>query len=135
MTAIYHFFDCRGQGYDNARNMSGCYNGTQFHLKEENSLCLFSPCACHSLNLCGVDSACACNEAVTFFGMVQKIYNCFSSSPRRWEILTGHIGASLHGLSETRWTARITSIRPFSKNISGIRESLEELLTLNLTVQ
>ena len=101
------FFDCRGQGYDNVRNMSGCYNGTQFHLKEENPLYLFSPCACHSLNLCGVDSACACNEAVTFFCMVQKIYNCFSSSPRRWEILTGHIG-----VYTTAWTFRNTLDSP-----------------------
>ena len=49
--------DCRGQGYDNAANMSGKYNGAQQHIKSVNPLCLYSPCGCHSLNLCGVDSA------------------------------------------------------------------------------
>ena len=45
--------DCRGQGYDNAANMSGKYNGAQQHISTINPLCLYSPCACHSLNLCG----------------------------------------------------------------------------------
>ena len=51
------FKDCRGQGYDNASNMSGKYNGVQNILKQENPLCTFSPCGCHSLNLCGAKSA------------------------------------------------------------------------------
>ena len=58
--------DCRGQGYDNAANMSGKYNGAQIHIKSINPLSLYSPCACHSLNLCGADSAKSCMEAVTF---------------------------------------------------------------------
>ena len=67
--------DCRGQGYDNAANMSGRYNGAQQHVTSVNPLCLYSPCACHSLNLCGTNSVICCPEAVTFFGMVQTIYN------------------------------------------------------------
>lgn len=96
--------DCRGQGYDNAANMSGKYNGTQKRILDLNSLCLFSPCGCHSLNLCGVDSAACCSHAITFFGMVGTIYNLFSCSPKRWGILQENIGSSLHGLSCTRWT-------------------------------
>ncbi len=59
--------DCQGQGYDNAANMSGKYNGAQTRIRSMNSLSLYSPCACHSLNLCGNDSAMSCKEAVTFF--------------------------------------------------------------------
>eukprot|EP00112_Aurelia_sp_Birch-Aquarium-sp1_P011535 Seg2424.4 transcript_id=Seg2424.4/GoldUCD/mRNA.D3Y31 product="Zinc finger MYM-type protein 1" protein_id=Seg2424.4/GoldUCD/D3Y31 len=33
--------DCRGQGYDNAANMSGKYNGAQQHILVENPLCLY----------------------------------------------------------------------------------------------
>ena len=51
------FKDCRGQGYDNASNMSGKYNGVQNILKQENPSCTVSPCGCHSLNLCGAKSA------------------------------------------------------------------------------
>ena len=75
--------DCHGQGYDTAANMSGEYNGVQSHLKDKNSLIKYSPCACHSLNLCGNDAAECCKEAITFFGMVQWIYNFFHSSPKR----------------------------------------------------
>ena len=125
--------DCRGQGYDNAANMSGKYNGAQQHILTENPLCLYSPCACHSLNLCGADSAACCKEAVTFFGMVQTVYNLFSSSPQRWLILQGSIGSSLHGLSGTRWTDRVASVRPFAAHLPGIRSALEQLHTLNLT--
>ena len=53
--------DCRGQGYDNAANMSGKYNGAQQHILAENPLCLYSPCACQSLNHCGADSAACCD--------------------------------------------------------------------------
>ena len=52
--------DCRGQGYDNAANMSGKYNGAQKHINTVNPLCLYSPCGCHSLNLLGADSAESC---------------------------------------------------------------------------
>ena len=101
--------DCLGQGYENAANMSGKYNGAQQHILAENHLCLYSPCACHSLNL-GADSAACCKEAVTFFGMVQTVYNLFPSSPQRWSILRENIGSSLHGLSGTRWTDRVASV-------------------------
>ncbi|XP_037797190.1 zinc finger MYM-type protein 1-like [Penaeus monodon] len=108
--------DCRGQGYDNAANMSGKYNGAQQHILAENPLCLYSPCACRSLNLCGADSAACCKEAVTFFGMVQTVYNPFSSSPQRWSILHENIGSSLQSLSGTRWTDRVASVHHLQLN-------------------
>ena len=74
--------DCRGQGYDNAANMSGKYNGTTSHIKSINPLSLYSPFACHSLNICGADSAKSCAEALIFFGMVQTVYSLFSCSPQ-----------------------------------------------------
>lgn len=122
--------DCRGQGYDNASNMSGEYKGVQSHLKGKNPLCLFSPCGCHSLNLCGSDAAACCKDVVTFFGMVQTVYNICSSSPKRWEILKNHIGSSLHGLSGTRWTDRVASVRPFAHHLPGILSALKEISQL-----
>ena len=85
------------------------------------------------MNLCGADSAISCTEAVTFFGMVQTVYNLFSSSPQRWKILLSHIGSSLHGLSGTRWTDRVASVRLFAAHLPGIKKALEEHLSLNLT--
>ena len=85
------FSNCRGQGYDNGANMSGKYNGAQSHILKKHNICIFSPCGCHSLNLVGQDYAAICTDAVTFFGTVQTIYNLFSCSPKRWEILTYNI--------------------------------------------
>lgn len=67
--------------------MSGAYKGVQARILENNPLAIFSPCACHSLNLCGVNAAESCTEANTFFAVIQKLYNIFSGSPQRWEIL------------------------------------------------
>lgn len=85
------------------------------------------------INLCGVDAAACCKHAITYFGVVQTVYNLFSSSPHRWEILLDELGGTLNGLSGTRWTDRVASVRPFAKSIPGIRVALEKLHSLNLT--
>ena len=103
---------CRGQGYKNGSNMSGKHKGAQKVILKENPLALYSPCACHSLNLCGVHAAECCPDAITFFGNIQKLFNFFSSSPPRWEILKKCIGGSLHSSSQTRWSAKIAAVQP-----------------------
>ena len=81
--------------------MSGCYKEAQAYIQKENAVAFFFLCACHSLNLCGVHAAESCPQAITFFGTVKKLYNLFSSSPQRWEILQETIGCCLHKLSTT----------------------------------
>ena len=96
--------DCRGQGYDNGSNMSGKYEGAQAHVLRSSPLAVFSTCACHSLNLHGSHAAECCPQVQTFFGMVQNMYNLFSSSPMWWKILQENIGRLLHPLSHTHWS-------------------------------
>jgi hypothetical protein len=81
------FKNCIGQGYDIGANMAGKYKGVQAILLQTNPSCIFSSCGNHTLNLVGVDCAESCNEAVKYFGLIQRMYNLFSSSPQRWEIL------------------------------------------------
>lgn len=83
--------NCRGQSYDNASNMSGSFEGVQSHVKKQNHLALYIPCTAHSLNLVGVHSVDCCVEAISFFGFLQKLYNFFSFSTHRWEILINSI--------------------------------------------
>ena len=125
--------NCRGQGYDNGSNMSGKYKGAQAHILKQCPLATYSPCACHSLNLCGVHAAESCPKVITFFGVIQKLYAIFSSSPRRWEILKQNIGCSLHSMSQTRWSARVDSVRPFAAHIGGLKTAVENALEMNLT--
>ncbi|XP_004208008.2 uncharacterized protein LOC101239967 [Hydra vulgaris] len=100
--------DCRGQGYDNGSNMSGQYKGAQAEIIKENQLAIYSPCACHNLNL---------------------------SSPQRWQILKENIGCSLHSMSNTRWSARIESVKPFAEHVPGLKSAIQDLKKLNLTAE
>ncbi|XP_050065351.1 zinc finger MYM-type protein 1-like [Aphis gossypii] len=81
------FKNCRGQGYDNGANMAGKYQGVQARLKEINKHAEFVPCAAHSLNLIGVHAASVSVKMISFFGIIQNIFNYFSGSTSRWEIL------------------------------------------------
>jgi hypothetical protein len=74
--------DIRGQGYYNRSNMKGCRKGVKTRLLEINPRALFMPCACHSLNLTLCDMANSCGKAISFFGIVQRIYVLFSSSTK-----------------------------------------------------
>jgi len=106
---------CRGQGYDNGSNMAGIYNGVQALIMQKNPQAVYLPCCAHSLNLCGVHVVESSTVVKSFFGNIQKLYNFFSSSPSRWKVLQDNTGISLHGLSNTSWSARIDAIKPLVK--------------------
>lgn len=118
--------DCRGQSYDNASNMSGKYSGVQSRIKEVCEYAIYIPCAAHSLNLVGVQAVECVTEAVAFFQFVQKLYNFFSASTKRWKILTEHLGVNkvLKPLSETRWSARANAINALQNGYLNISEAL-----------
>ena len=118
---------CRGQGYDNGSNMSGCYKGAQALIQEKNPQAVFSPCSAHTLNLCGVHAAESNDVVKTFLGNIQKLYNLCSSSPSRWKILQEIAQISLHRLSVTRWSSRIEAVKPLAKRPREILEALNSL--------
>src|SRR6266540_6789026 len=70
--------DIRGQGYDNGSNMKGKHKGVQRRLLNINRRALYMSCACHSLNLTLCDMAKSCGKAVSFFGILQRIYVLFA---------------------------------------------------------
>ncbi|XP_042450150.1 zinc finger MYM-type protein 1-like [Zingiber officinale] len=118
----------RGQGYDNGSNMKGKHQGVQKRLLEINPRALYMPCACHSLNLTLSDMAHSCVKAVSFFGIVQRIYTLFSSSPKRWKILLNNVkGLIVKSLSNTRWESRIKSVQAIRFQIVEVRAALLEL--------
>ena len=128
--------DYRAQAYDNAANMAGKYNGAQAKILEQCPMAILSPCGCHTLNLCGNDAAECLPEAITYFGTVQTIYNLFRSSPKRWELLKkNRISCFLHGMSETKWSDRLQSIKPFAVHLTGIQLALQDLLEITLTAK
>lgn len=123
--------DCRGQSYDNASNMSGKYSGLQARIKEKCEFAAFVPCAGHSLNLVGVHAAGCVPEVTQFFEIIQKVYNFFSGSTYRWNILTEHLGLKkvVKSLSQTRWSARADAVSALHEGHKQIIEALLAIAT------
>ncbi len=120
--------DIRGQGYDNGSNMKGKHQGVQKRLIDINPRALYMPCACHSLNLTLCDMAKSCGKAITFFGIVQRIYVLFSGSTKRWNVLIKHVPSlTVKPLSNTRWESRIKSVTAIRYQATEIRSALYEL--------
>lgn len=123
----------RGQSYDNAANMSGCYNGLQAHICKINRLAHYIPCAAHSLNLVGVSATESCVNAISFFGLVQKLFNFFSASTHRWavmsECLENEAGSTLvlKRVTGTRWCERADATRALSHGYSSFQKALSIL--------
>lgn len=132
---------CRGQSYDNASNMSGCYSGLQARILKRNPLADYLPCAAHSLNLVGVCAAECAGEAVRFFETVQSLYTFFSASTRRWEILLSNLkpGAKVpKRVDGTRWSARhdaLMSLRGSWSNYLNALTTIEEAVSEKPTVR
>jgi hypothetical protein len=128
------FADCRGQSHDNASNMAGAYKGLQRLILSKYPLAEYKPCTTHSLNLCGMQSVSCCPQAIQFFCFVQQLYNFFSASTRRWQVMLDNIredGRSrflvLEALSVTRWARHADATRALSKQYSIISKAVKDL--------
>ncbi|KAM3833954.1 zinc finger MYM-type protein 1-like [Diretmus argenteus] len=121
------FKDCRGQSYDNGANMRGKNKGVQARLLELNPLALFVPCGAHTLNLVVADAAKGSLDATAYFGYLQKLYNLFSSSTKRWAILKKHVTITLKMWSDTRWESKVKSVEPLRYQAEKVRDALLEV--------
>ncbi|XP_065645536.1 zinc finger MYM-type protein 1-like [Hydra vulgaris] len=123
--------DCRGQSYDNASNMAGQYSGLQKRIKDKSKSALFIPCAGHSLNLVGNSAAGCCLEAIIFFDFVQCLYNFFSASTHRWQVLLSFVGKGkkfVKQFSGTRWSPRADAVTCLHDSYDEIKKALEFLI-------
>ena len=67
----------RGQRHDNGSNMKEKHQRVQKWFLDINPRSFYSPCGCHNLNLVLCDVANSCTNAISFFGVVQRIYTIF----------------------------------------------------------
>ena len=119
--------NCKSQSYDNASNMAGVYSGVQARIKEINPFADFVPCSAHSLNLVGSVSAECSREAISFFGVLQGVYNFLSASPQRWAQFIDNMNRKVYvikSLAETRWSARADATKALALNYSEVIKTL-----------
>ncbi len=90
--------------------MMGHKQGVQKRLLQINNKALCVPCSSHSLNLVVADAA-KSSVLSFFFGILQQLYNIFSSSVQRWSVLQSHVQLTVKNLSTTRWECRIDSVK------------------------
>ncbi|XP_065677353.1 uncharacterized protein LOC136092744 [Hydra vulgaris] len=122
-----NILDCRGQSYDNGANMKGKLKGVQARLLEMNPKAIYVLCANHSLNLVNVDGALSSISAISFFGVLTRLYTLFLSSPPRWEILKLFVEISVKPQSDTRWESKINCVKPLRYYLKKILEALDRL--------
>nr|XP_042717721.1 zinc finger MYM-type protein 1-like [Chrysemys picta bellii] len=119
--------DMRGQAYDNGANIRGKNKGVQARMLEINDHALYVPCGAHTWNLVISDAATSSKYAVDFFGLINRIYVIFSSSPSCWDILQEHMPISVKGLSDTRWESRIDAVKPLHYHLEELYNALSSL--------
>ncbi|CAJ1059664.1 zinc finger MYM-type protein 1-like [Xyrichtys novacula] len=125
--------DCRGQSYDNGSNMMGHKQGVQARLLQLNEKALCVPCSSHTLNLVVADAAKSSVGSISFFGVLPRLYNLFSSSVQRWAVLQEHVKhATVKSLSVTRWEARIDSVKVVRYHLPELIQALSGLQTLSV---
>ncbi|XP_047331616.1 uncharacterized protein LOC124935214 [Impatiens glandulifera] len=75
--------------------------------------------------------ASSCVTAVSFFGIVQRIFVLFSNSTKRWKILLDNVpNMTVKSLSNTRWEARVKSIKVLRFQAPQVRKALLELYNI-----
>ena len=88
--------DCRGQCYDGAGNMPGQFNGASALIKQQYEKAIYVHCMSHRLNLCVADT-CSLTLVRNMMGVVKKLSDFFSNSPKRQDYLIKTIEALLPG--------------------------------------
>ncbi|KAF2881445.1 hypothetical protein ILUMI_24731 [Ignelater luminosus] len=96
----------------------------QARIKTINPLADYVSCAARSFNLVETSAAESVSEAVDFFSTLQELYNFFTISTHRWEILMERTKLSLKSLSKTLWSARHDACYALEKEWSGVLDAL-----------
>jgi len=67
----------------------------------------------------------SCRQAISFFGLIQRIYTLFAKSTKRWKILVDNVlGLTVKSWSNTCWKSRIKSVQAIRFQTPQIRSTL-----------
>uniref|UniRef100_A0A3Q3E423 Uncharacterized protein n=1 Tax=Labrus bergylta TaxID=56723 RepID=A0A3Q3E423_9LABR len=98
-------------------SISEHFVGSQ-HDGQQKALCV--PCSSHTLYLVVADAVKSSVVSISFFGVLQRLYNLFSSSLQCWAVLQEHVKQlTVKSLSVTRWEAWIDSVKVVRYQLPG----------------
>lgn len=125
------FNNCRAVCFDNASVMIGRHTGVQRRLCEKNKKIVFINCNNHSLNLAGVDAVKSDVGSMTFFNILNQVFNFFSRSTARWDTLKKVTAVTLKSSTDTRWSSRAEATHALQNELDGVLEVLESISSSN----
>ena len=101
--------------------MAGIHKGVQAEiLRATHSRAVFSPCAAHSLNLCGSHAVRSITPSQKYFKNIQRLSYSVTVPPdgkrRRREDGKKNLSVTFKPQSETRFSERLDAIKPFPSN-------------------
>lgn len=125
----------RGQGFDGAATMSGCFNGVQSHVTKKYPLAHYIHCTSHCLNL-AISDTCNIQSIRNCTGTIQKVC-VFFKYPKRQNVMLDSIKrvcpesqiTKLKLLCPTRWVDRHDSIITFMELFDAVIDGLSIIST------
>ena len=101
-------------------------SGVQKLISQKNPKAKFVNCDNHSLNLVGVHAASEHVFAISFFGVLDSLYNFFQLNNAMREI-EGGSRAAVKRSSDTRWSARRDAVHVAKAKLDDIAKLLEDM--------
>lgn len=108
--------------------MMGHRQGAQARILQLNDKALCVPCSSHTLNLVVSEAAQSSVISISYFGVLQRLYNLFSPSVQYWAILEKHVTQlTIKSSSTTRWEARSDSVKVVRYYLPEVIQALSVL--------
>lgn len=92
---------------------------------------MFINCNNHSLNLAGADAVKSDVGSITFFNILNQVFNFFSRSTARWDTLKKVTAVTLKSSTDTRWSSRAEATHALQNELDGVLEVLESISSSN----
>uniref|UniRef100_H3ADI1 DUF4371 domain-containing protein n=1 Tax=Latimeria chalumnae TaxID=7897 RepID=H3ADI1_LATCH len=121
---------CRGQCYDGAASVAGCWQGLQALVQEDEPQAVYVHCLAHTVNLVVQHVAQNIAACWNFLTLIHELISLVKNSLKRlawFEEFQRADKETLRSFCPTRWTLRAALLQSVAFNYSELLEFLEEL--------
>uniref|UniRef100_H3ADW4 DUF4371 domain-containing protein n=1 Tax=Latimeria chalumnae TaxID=7897 RepID=H3ADW4_LATCH len=121
---------CRGQRYDGAANVTGCRQGLQALVQEDEPRAVYVHCLAHNCKPGGTGCGTKHCRMSNFLTLIRELISLVKSSPKRlawFKEFQRAYKETLRSFCPTRWTLRAASLQSVASNYSELLEFLKEL--------